>query len=767
MGRKNFSRGLQAATAITLLAGLPIIANPAQAQTAASVDDIIVTATRRDESAISVPLSLVAVDRARLDSDRVASMADISRTTPGLSLRNGWGDATKISIRGIAATAGTATTGIYIDDTPIQVRSLGAADIVANAYPEIFDLERVEVLRGPQGTLFGAGSEGGTVRFITSEPALSGSRVYAKASAATTRGGAASWSLGASASGALVEDRIGISLTGFTKKDGGWVDRAPFSTGTTVDKNINRRTATSLRGALALKPSETLTLTPSIFYQKTHRHDTDQYWELLSNPDDGRYVSGAEVAQPARDRFYLPALKGELDLGGVTLITNTSWFNRRNTTVVDYSYHIVEGLTGIFSGGTAVLHVLPVPSFTAPSNFVSNQKAFTQEARLQSTDTDAALSWTIGAFYQNARINTRQDIVSPLIGVLLGPVPLLPGGRPYASTDSSKDKQLAAFGQLDWKATDQLTLTVGGRVSRTKVSFANAQDGPINGVPTSATGSSKETPFTPKFGASFKPDTDTLVYANAAKGFRPGGGNPGVPAPFCAADLGLLGVAQVPTTYKSDSVWSYEVGAKKGSHDGRLNVQASAFLIDWKDIQQSIPLFRCGFAYTANLGKAVSKGFDLQLAVQPVQGLTLRGSVAYMDAHYTGTVLGGTNNVPLATRGDDLPGPPWQVRVSGNYDFPVGENKAFVQLNYDYASGYERLPTAFNTDPTIKHAQATHFVGGRTGIGFGPLQAALFVDNIFNSTDATFRTRDSVFSNYYRRIGFRPRTVGIELIYRR
>ncbi len=732
-----------------------------------SLDDIIVTATRRDASAVSVPLSLVALDRARLDSDRVTNIADLSRTTPGLSLRNGWGDSTKISIRGIASTVGTATTGIYIDDTPIQVRSLGAADIVANTYPEIFDLERVEVLRGPQGTLFGAGSEGGTVRFITSSPSLDDTSLYGKASVATTKGGAESWSVGASASVPLVEDRIGVRLTGFTKKDGGWLDRAPFEPGgVTVDKNINRRTATSLRGAVAFAPTETLTLTPSIFYQKWHRHDTDQYWELLSNPDADRYVSGALVSQPASDRFYLPALKGELDLGGAKLITNTSWFDRRNQTTVDYSYHIVEGLTGIFSGGTAILHTLPVPGFTAPSNFVSNQKAFTQEARLQSTSQDTPLSWTFGVFYQNVRQHTQQDIVSPLIGVLLGPVPLLPGDRPYASMDSSKDEQLAAFGQLDWKATDKLTLTAGGRVSRTKVTFANAQDGPINFGPTGATGSKKETPFTPKVGVDFKPDDNSLVYASAAKGFRPGGGNPGVPTAFCAADLAQLGISQVPSTYKSDSVWSYEVGAKKGSSDNRLNVQASAFLIDWKDIQQNVPMFRCGFAYTANLGKAVSKGFDLQMSVQPLDGLTLRGSVAYMDAHYTSTSLGGTTNAPLATKGDKLPGAPWQIRLSGNYDFPVGGHDAFVQVNYDYATGYERLPNAFYTDPTIKHAEATHFVGGRTGVTIGPVQAALFVDNILNSTDATFRTRDPVFSDYYRRIGFRPRTVGIELTYR-
>src|SRR3546814_665477 len=231
-------------------------------------------------------------------------------------------------------------------------------------------------------------------------------------------------------------------------------------------------------------------------------------------------------------------------------------------------------------------------------------------------------------------------------------------------------------------------------------------------------------------------------------------------------DLPTLGLAQVPSTYESDSVWSYEVGAKKASGDGRVTVQASAFLIDWNNIQQTVPFTRCGFAYTANLGKARSKGFDLQLAVEPLDGLILRGSVAYTDAKYTRTVFGGSNNALLVTKGDELPGAPWQVRLSGTYDFDTGDDKAFVQLNYDYSSSYQRLPTAFNTDTTIMDAGATHFVSGRTGITIGNVQAALFVNNMLNSRDSLYRTRDSVASIYYRQIGFRPRTVGIELIFR-
>src|SRR3546814_736397 len=227
MGRKKGMGSAPLATGIALASLANIFSSPPSwvkdrtclSEVAASIGYIGVTATRRDSSVSSVPLSVAASDRERLDRDRVTNIADLARTTPGLSIRNGWGDSTKISIRGIASSVGTATTGIYIDDTPIQVRSLGAADIVANVYPEVFDLERIEVLRGPQGTLFGAGSEGGTVRFLTAAPSLDDMRLYGKASAASTKKGAASWSAGASISAPLVNDRVGISLSAFTKKD--------------------------------------------------------------------------------------------------------------------------------------------------------------------------------------------------------------------------------------------------------------------------------------------------------------------------------------------------------------------------------------------------------------------------------------------------------------------------------------------------------------------------------------------------------------------
>jgi iron complex outermembrane recepter protein len=752
------------------LGGFLMVSCPAWADTVNDADAIIVTATRREESVLQVPLSIVATSRERLDNDRIQTINDLARSTPALSLRGAWAGTQKIAIRGIASGVGAATTGIYIDDTPIQTRSLGSADTYANTYPEIFDIQRIEVLRGPQGTLFGAGSEGGTVRFITSATDLRTADVYGRASVATTEGGTMSWQAGASASTPLIEDRLALRLTAFQKHDGGWIDRRKFGDpGAATTKNSNDRDVTSLRASAAFALTPDIVLTPSIFYQRLHRHDTDQYWETLSDPDDDRYVNGAAVKQLAKDRFLLPAMKAEITLGSVKLLSNTAWFVRRSPSITDYSFHTVEGLTrGLFA-------VPPgLPGYQVPVDFTARQNSFTQEVRLQSTNDATRLKWTAGLFYQRSRQQIVQhfyDPQLPLFTAILGGTPqqifgvgLLPGDYSFASYDRSRDRQLAAFGQVDWKATERLTLTLGARQSHNKVSSVNAQDGPYNFGPSARDGGSSDDSFTPRAAASYRIAGQGLVYASATRGFRPGGGNFSVSRAFCAGDLAALGMSDVPGGFGADRLWSYEVGAKAGGR--RVRAQASAFYTDWRDIQQAVPLVTCGASYTANLGRAISKGFDAQLELEPVDGLQLRGSVAYTDSYYTRSTFSGGQL--LAADGDRLPTPPWQLRLSSRYEFPIARTTGFVQLDYDYASGYQRLPEApaQGADAVIGHATATHLAGLRGGVQLGPWQATAFIDNLFDSTDPIFRTRDSIFASIVRRQGFRPRSFGLELIYR-
>src|SRR5512135_103611 len=275
----------------SVFAALVFLSVPAAAQTAsgespstkpAGIEMVTVTATRRAELLNKVPQSISAFTAAKIDQLDAKSMADLVRFTPGVTF-----DAVtkNVSIRGVNSTAGDATTGVYIDDTPIQLRELGFGS--DNTLPAIFDLERVEVLRGPQGTLFGAGSEGGTVRYITPQPSLTDFSVYGKTEVSTTENGDPNFEGGFAVGGPIVDDSLGFRISAWGRRDGGWIDKVDYMTGATLQSDSNYVNTYVVRGALLWQPMESLSITPSIYYQNRMQNNVDQYWVALSNPDHG------------------------------------------------------------------------------------------------------------------------------------------------------------------------------------------------------------------------------------------------------------------------------------------------------------------------------------------------------------------------------------------------------------------------------------------------------------------------------------------------
>src|SRR2546429_3239763 len=265
--------------ALALLACVPG-ASRAQQQTQGSeasagpLQEVIVTATRRAESLSKVPISVTALTQESLDERGVKDFSEVARFTPGVNFDNS--GTNNISIRGISGSGGAGTTGIYLDDTPIQMRAL--AFNPDEALPKSFDIERVEVLRGPQGTLFGAGSEGGTVRYITTQPSLSKSSVYSRAEFSSTQGGDPSYEAGVAVGGPVIEGKFGARLSVWYRKDGGWIDRIDPVTLATVDKNANHDETVLVRLAGLWAPSEHWSITPSLYYQDRARNDISTYW---------------------------------------------------------------------------------------------------------------------------------------------------------------------------------------------------------------------------------------------------------------------------------------------------------------------------------------------------------------------------------------------------------------------------------------------------------------------------------------------------------
>src|SRR5579863_4152381 len=292
------------------------------------LQEVVVTATRREESLSKVPISVTALTEEDIDQRGIKDFQDIVRFTPGVNIDNSGTNA--ISIRGISSSGGAGTTGIYIDDTPIQMRSLGFNP--DDTLPKTFDLDRVEVLRGPQGTLFGAGSEGGTVRYILTQPSVTTDSTYARSEVSYTQYGEPSYEAGVAHGGPIIDGTLGFRVSAWYRRDGGWIDRVDPTSGAVVDANANHGETLVLRLAGMWKPLDTVTVTPSVFYQNRQQHDVDTYWPAYSNPSDGVFYNANPDQIPVPDRFYLPALKIEADLGSVKLVSNTSYYVRDELT---------------------------------------------------------------------------------------------------------------------------------------------------------------------------------------------------------------------------------------------------------------------------------------------------------------------------------------------------------------------------------------------------------------------------------------------------
>lgn len=768
--RSRFAKALLAATVLTA----PLPAMAAEADDAATLGELVVTANRRDESLKRVPASVAAYTQESMDALGVRKIEDIVKLTPGLNFfrrTQFTGSNTYIAIRGLQSFVGTPTTGIYIDDVPIQARVVGFS--ASTVYPKVFDLERVEVLRGPQGTLFGAGAEGGAIRFITRAPSLTDYSGYGRGEFSLTEHGGASYEAGAAVGGPIIKDQLGFRLSAWHRKDGGYVDRVNATTGATVDANSNSQKTSVIRGALTWKPTAELTITPAIYFQDLDIQDSSSFWEALSNPGEGSFRNGQVQAQPQHDRFFLPSVDVSYDFGPVTLVSTTSGFDRRQNEIRDYTNFDNE----------LVRPGVPYASFPGQIayGFMGNkQRNFTQEVRLQSNG-EGRLKYIVGAFYSDERQSATQKnqdaflegIVRIRTNGALGVagwfgLPYLPNFYIYDSYTRITTEQLSGFGQVDYNITDAIKLTAGVRVSEIKVGNNQVADGPFAGTRISTQGKFKEHPVTPKFGASWQIDPDNMVYATIAKGFRPGGAQTRVVA-RCAPELAQLGYTTSPDTYDSDSAWSYEAGSKNTLMDGKVSVDASAYVIKWKNIQNSLYMPLCATSFVANTGDVTSKGFDVNLQVRPMDGLNLSLALGYNKATYDHDVLGGSGLL-LFGKGDyAAEGPKLSYTVSGQYDFPLfsDERDAFVRADYSYGDrAPDKNPRSFGFDAQRRYADELKVLTVRAGVRRDGLVASIFAENLADSHPLAGRYRlfgaSPLFTNA---TIIRPRTFGATVTY--
>lgn len=761
----------------------------AESPASGGLEEVTVTASRREESQSKVAISVTAFTQKTLDDNTVRTVDDIAKLTPGVQFsRNSdaSGSVANISIRGIQSDAGSGATGIYIDDTPIQSRA-SVSGLGSSVWPQIFDLERVEILRGPQGTLFGAGSEGGTVRLITPQPSSTKFDAYVRSDLAYTDGGSPSTELGAAVNVPLVEDTLGVRISASDRHDGGYVNRVDYLTGNVEQRDSNYFDTETFRVALAYKPSESFTLTPSFYWQDQYANDTSVFWEPLSNPSRDNFNVSSTIPNTSHDRFTLSALKGEWTLPGVTLVSNTSYFDRDQPSVQNLAFFesYVWANTPYYPAG-----------MYAPSYDDIHQRTFTQELRLQSQDPDARLTWVGGLFYQHARQHVSQQVQDTFLPQLIlqgtgQTIDQYLGSGLYQGLYTvvidpfnTVDRQLAGFGQVDFKFTDKLKGTVGLRYAKTDFSASAFYAGPVVGpAPRYDSGSSSEKPVTPKYGLSYQVTNGTMLYTTVAKGFRAGGYNNPLPTncgattgdtPIPGTDLGDIGLTDRPRTFKSDSLWSYEAGSKSRAFDGRLAVDAGVYIIKWKDIQFADNLPHCGFSFTTNAGNATSKGFELSVQARPVQPLELGVGIGYVDASYDNNSFAGTPSagvLALTGAGNRILVAPWTVAMNAQWSFSAYEHEAYFRVNYNYADGLNRNLTTQSSlvggyDPSLPGLPVLNDLSAKLGTYFGAVNTALYVNNLINQHPLLGVQHAAFGDPLFLAATVRPRTVGITASYR-
>jgi iron complex outermembrane recepter protein len=788
-------------------------------QNAPGLAEVVVTATRREEALMQVPESVQAITEQNIDTLGIKNFNDVARFTPGVAVDTS--GTNTIAIRGIAASAGASTTGVYIGDIPIQMRALGFSP--DQTLPTAFDLQRVEVLRGPQGTLFGAGSEGGTVRYILAEPSDTQESTYARSEISYTEGGANNYEVGIAHGGPIIDNELGFRVSAWFRQVGGWIDRYDPYTDTDVDPNSNRSGTLVLRAALVWQPQQDLTITPDVIYQDRHVHDFDAWWSIYSNPTANQFGSGDPTPEIQPDRFYLPMVKVQWDVGSFQLISDTSYYNRLDLAGYDGTLYTLSYFQTVMPGSAADPGYPPsspyyplldntgvhlpkaLQGYTQPDVIHNWQQNWTQEVRLQSNDPSSPLTWTAGVYWETDRSFSSEELTIQSLaeetlldetlfgappatamtafGTPLYGAPFLSNGDTYFLHNWGHDEQISGYGELSYNL-GPFTMIAGGRYSDTWFNFNTFTLESFLPPAFGNAGRESATPFTPRLGLQYHIDPNNQLYATYSEGFRVGGVNaPIPPSAGCGPSEAEIG-KKPPLTYGPDKVQSWEFGDKDSLFGNRIQLANSVYYIKWNGIQQSIYLVSCGLQYTDNVGYAVSKGAEIQADFLITPSLQLQSTAGYNSAYFTQS---GYNDVVVkgeAVAGFANPLPTWTTALGLQYNTSVLQHESFARFDYEYQSVNKRLSPALDVRssqyaPWSFPLPATHFASLRVGTHFGSWEIDAFCDNLFNTytiinyaqsgvdtTNFNPKSEDMPppLNSYF---SYPPRTIGITALFNR
>ncbi len=725
------------AVAIALSAGQAFAADDAAA--AAGESEILVTAQKRSQELIEVPQSVTVVSGATLENQHADNFQDYLKLVPGLQLDQSRAGQGRLILRGVNTEGVASTIGVYMDETPFGSSSglVNAAVLAADF--DTFDLDRIEVLRGPQGTFYGASSLSGVLKFVTAAPSTDAVEVRARVGVEATHGGEAS-GYGNLMLNLPFAPNVALRASGFYRSNGGFIDSVGAG-GSDVEKNINDSKSYGGRASLLFSPGEGADLRFTAVLQNI---DADAPSLVESDPDTLEMLHGgytqSQFAPNFSDLSYrVYNATGDFDLGFATLTSSSSYGTQKQDLRTDYSYPLSP----------------LIATFAGPNDFFQTQSTdsekLTQELRLAGES--ALVDWLVGFYYTDEDGLIEQDFIAATPGTTT-PIAGLPAIG-YARVESNY-REVAGFANLTWHLGERFDVDLGGRYSDNEQDAHQISDGIlVGGFTDFPVFESSEDVFTYSVAPRFEISDNASIYARVASGFRPGG--PNVLSPGQPVEQG---------TYDSDSLTNYELGLKAQTADRVYGVEVSVFHIDWDDIQL---LATDGvFNFNANGGGAKSDGAELTVTAAPLDGLDLSANAAYTNARLTtDTLIGGLD-------GDKLPfTPEFAASLNGDYSFPVGTGvDAHIGGSVRYLS---EQSASFDADYRAAHGEQRAIdpyavVDVSAGVDFGQFDLELYVKNLTDSSGRTSTTGTDVFGGFPLypdgAIGtgvIRPRTVGLSL----
>jgi len=674
------------------------------------VQQVVVTAQKRAQTMVDVPQSMSVVGGDTLDKHQATGFADYLKLVPSLQLVQSTPGEGRLVLRGLDTGGVASTVAVYLDETPFGSSSgLANGAILAGDF-DTFDLARIEVLRGPQGALYGASSLGGLVKFVTNAPELDRFALRARLGAATVDGGKVSYRSNLVVNTPL-SDTVALRMSGSYQKEPGFIDSIGTG-GSDIERNINGARNYGGRASLLYKPGTTFDLRLSAVAQNiatdapgTVESDPDTLETLYGRPTQSQFV-------PHMRDIHYRVFNGTANwnLGAASLTSSTSYSTQKQFAREDVSFNLSELVEGVFG---------------VPNELYLGQetelKKFTQELRL-SSNAGKRFDWLAGLYYtdEQGAIAQRYHAVVPGSMTPASGLPLLADIRLR-----SNYREVAAFANTTIHLTPVYDLDVGGRYSHNKQDARQTGDGALAGGPADDSADSSEGVFTYAVALKRKFSERSAVYARAAKGFRPGGPNVLPPNPGPGT----------PATYDSDSVMSYEAGLKTQTVDGMWSLDLSAFHIKWKDIQLLAVVN--GFGVNTNGAGATADGVEISAGFRPMRGLRLSANGAWNKARLDGA----TDPLVGGFKGDRLPfSPKYTAALLADYRWTIGDTTPayagisvrriagqFASFDFDYrtANGRQREIPSYNV------------FDAHAGVELGTWTVELYGKNLGNSDGRT------------------------------